>query len=113
MTLSQVKTFQENYGTDVPDSTITITKDGVKEIIDTEDNGFKIKSWKKHNDHKWVLTMEVTELAGEKPLDKPIKINWIFTLKDSYLLIEEKENNLGEYGSGIVSENTNVYTKIE
>ncbi|GEM_PF-2609375 len=80
--------FEDTFGAEVPDQTITITEDGVKEYQDIK--GTRVISWEKDEqaNGQWFMTAEITEINGEEPLDTPLQEKSMFTLRDGYLFVE-------------------------
>lgn len=103
--------FKDEFGRDVPNQTITITENGIKEYLDLNGKGSEVTGWEKdeQTDNQWVMTTEITQFLGEDPLDEPITEECVCTLRDGYLFVE------CHYDSDEYDDNqyANVYTKVD
>ena len=100
--------YRETFGENVPDSSINITEDGVKEYLDLNGKGSEVTGWEKDEQSgQWTMTLEITRLAGEeKPLENPLVMTFTYTLRDGYLL-EESHLDSEDEAESIV----NVYKR--
>ena len=101
--------FSDAFGAEVPDQTITITEDGVKEYQDIK--GTRVISWEKDEqaNDQWFMTAEITEINGGEQLDTPINEKSMFTLRDGYLFVQRHYDS-EEYDD---SEYASVYVRAE
>ena len=102
--------YKDEFGQNVPDQTITITENGIKEYLDMNGKGSEVTGWGKdeQTDNQWFMTIKITQFAGEKPLNEPVTEKYMLTLRDKYLIME-CYNDSDEYDD---SEYANVYTKV-
>lgn len=93
--------FETEFGAEVPDNTITITEDGIKELQDIK--GSRITSFEKSQESRdeWWMSVEITQLAGEAPLETPLREEYTLTLRGQYLFvhsqIDSDEYDFNEY----------------
>ena len=97
--------YRNNYGTEVPEQTITIDKRGIREIAAVP--GTKAGELSKIKESTYIWETKVQELNGKKT-DTPLKIKWLLHSKDDFLFVSETCSDKA-YTSG----NTQVYRRAK
>ena len=103
--------YRTAFGSEVPDNTITLTEKGVKEYIDLDGKGSRVTGWEKLNDHQYRMTVTITQLAGEHPLDEPIEQQIYYTTSKGYLFEEYSPTSIEKLDGYDEGNNINVYVR--
>lgn len=103
--------FRTAFGTEVPDNTITLTEKGVQEYLALDGKGSRVTGWEKLNDYQYRMTVTITRLAGEQPLDEPAEQQIYYTKANGYLFEEYSPVNIENLGSYNEDSNINVYIR--
>ena len=101
------KEYRSNFGVEVPNETITLTADGIKEMNDVP--GTEVESWEKTNNHQYKLKIKLIELSGGEAPKEPMEQEMTFTLHEGLLFVETKD--IPEDVDDDATTNINVYKR--